>query len=937
MQKKNKLFPFLATVTAATVAGTVMIPTAHAASFSDIQYSEYKEAIEKLSKEGIIHGYKGGLFQPTKQLTRSDVVKMLGKYLVSQGYTVPSDYKTYMRFRDLSPNSQDELLRYAALVYDHGIFTGNQGQLLASDKLSMQHMALVLVRALSTIDGFDYISYVEEQRFLKDYLDLDLATAEAQKAINVIDYYDFYRQAREEAYFYPKNIATRGQFAHFLYHLLEIKSPVRNQPNVIGVSSIEVLSPTRLTVILTDDTVHNVTLTRALTEHVPRSVTFRLQGRTYTQVVTYKPKELKVVNASFINSGQFAIEFNREVSLKDTYHADDLAKVLQLKPATGTYQYTLTRGELSKDHRTFMVTLGENIPVNTNYRIELLNIHTEDGFGLFDYTEGIYYGAHHEGPRIKEVTNLGDYKVRVDFSEPIHRDYSTYSIRYRLADGTPVTDVKATFQENRRFSSVYDQAYSYFANYVTFDLSNAKANGNVIWSTTPIYVEFPYMQDIAGNLTNPSPLTTTIQKVWGDTKDGTAPKLSKVEQVGAKKIKLTFSEAVRQIGYYDLTFQSSKKHYYVEELEQSADQKSFILTMDDYLEGDVMIKTRTYSYVYDVSGESATINRRYSFTYDNRPAEIIGTEVIREYNKEYLFVTFDRPVVLGTDPKVLWENGQYEQGRQVSNMLSQYEARVYPAGDHQVKIPVANLLQPTDFEHALYRGDLVFKDVENEYAVQVKPAAVSFVRGKDYFYNTEQLKLLAVETSRTNPAIVDSNRIFLQFNYPVDEEKAADVTNYSLSGYTIQSAQVSKSDPKQVELVVANTISAPVSPYLSVSNLTAEKSVLEMDFYYERTYLNENIAPVYQSAAKTGTREITITYNEAIAMMDPNAFLVHDSAGQLIEQTASNHPTDQTKIVLTFAENISTYGTYTINLRTGRDVRDLYGNKANFSKLSVYR
>ena len=40
-----------------------------------------------LSDAGVISGYPDGTFLPNKTLTRSDVVKMMGKWLVSEGAT----------------------------------------------------------------------------------------------------------------------------------------------------------------------------------------------------------------------------------------------------------------------------------------------------------------------------------------------------------------------------------------------------------------------------------------------------------------------------------------------------------------------------------------------------------------------------------------------------------------------------------------------------------------------------------------------------------------------------------------------------------------------------------------------------------------------------------------------------------------------------------
>ena len=123
---------FLTSAVVVTVALAAVVPTVSAASFKDMKGNTHEKAVMALVNAGVINGYLDGTFKPNKTLTRSDVVKLIGKYLVSEGYRVPADYRTKNRFSDVTPyNSEDELLKYAAMVWDHGILVGNNGKLLA--------------------------------------------------------------------------------------------------------------------------------------------------------------------------------------------------------------------------------------------------------------------------------------------------------------------------------------------------------------------------------------------------------------------------------------------------------------------------------------------------------------------------------------------------------------------------------------------------------------------------------------------------------------------------------------------------------------------------------------------------------------------------------------------------------------------------------------
>ena len=146
-KKYNKFI--IGAASAALVASAVAPVSANAAGFSDTKGNTHEEAINALVEMGVIKGYEDGTFRPNKTLTRSDVVKMMGKWLVSLDYKVPANYKTNPRFADHSAKTNDELLQYSALVKDAGVFKGYEdGTLGAGNDITRENMAIVLVRAL---------------------------------------------------------------------------------------------------------------------------------------------------------------------------------------------------------------------------------------------------------------------------------------------------------------------------------------------------------------------------------------------------------------------------------------------------------------------------------------------------------------------------------------------------------------------------------------------------------------------------------------------------------------------------------------------------------------------------------------------------------------------------------------------------------------------
>ncbi|MFS0876455.1 S-layer homology domain-containing protein [Solibacillus isronensis] len=210
----KKYKKFVATAATATLVASAIVPVASAASLSDIAGNTHEEAINALVDAKVISGYPDGTFKPNKTLTRSDVVKLLGKYLETQGFEPAGNYKTSPAFKDLKTTSNEELLKYASVVKEAGVFAGSNGNLLAGDSITRENMAIVLVRMINTLKDVSLEEYVASQDFDGDVTDLEQAKAEARTAIAVLDFYDITNPAAPV--FNPKGDTTRGQFASFL-------------------------------------------------------------------------------------------------------------------------------------------------------------------------------------------------------------------------------------------------------------------------------------------------------------------------------------------------------------------------------------------------------------------------------------------------------------------------------------------------------------------------------------------------------------------------------------------------------------------------------------------------------------------------------------------------------------------------------------------------
>lgn len=219
---KSRLF-FTTCAVAAIIAP---IPTVEAATtnFTDIQsYSlETQQHIANLVEKQIINGVTPTTFAPKEEITRGQVVKMLGRFLVNSGIaTVPNDWETTQYFIDISPQAKDrELLKYAAVVKSTGVFNGKlDGSLDSAGTISRENMALVLDRATQAMRGK---SLVDIAIFSEDnVVDLFDAKEEAQEAIRALNALGISNVTE----FNPKGNVQRVHFATFLSKAMQYMAP----------------------------------------------------------------------------------------------------------------------------------------------------------------------------------------------------------------------------------------------------------------------------------------------------------------------------------------------------------------------------------------------------------------------------------------------------------------------------------------------------------------------------------------------------------------------------------------------------------------------------------------------------------------------------------------------------------------------------------------
>ncbi|GEN83947.1 hypothetical protein SLU01_22590 [Sporosarcina luteola] len=924
----------------ALVASAVAPLAASAADFSDVKGNTHESAINALVQAGVINGYADGTFQPNKTLTRSDVVKMMGKWLVSLDYKVPTDYKTNPRFKDLTSKSNDELLKYAALVKDNGVFNGYaDGTLGAGLDITRENMAIVLVRAYDAIHKTDLVTLVKETEFDKDVTDLAKAKAEARPYIDVLDYFDITNPVAPQ--FNPKNTTTRGQFASFLYKTSNVnveEEADTEAPKLVytGEKTLNVEYAAEFTapvVTATDNVDEKVEVTSVITNEAGERLT-AIDTKEYgTYKVTYsavdaagnnaedlvltvvvaEPANLEVASVAGINATQVEVKFNLPVD-KATLFANGKSgafanNVITFKALDGAATGVLS-GELSSDGKTLTIT-AENV-LSKRYDVVIDGLKSYNGKNIVKFENMVTIADDKTAPAIVKTDRISASTFKVTFSEPLK---SLGTVSYKLANGTAVTGengVKDNFKAGDKE--------------VTFTLgSDVAANQDVI-------ATFIGTQDQAGNLISPNPATVTFQK--GD-KDGVKPAVTSVTQTGAKSFAIKFTEELQTAPTVTIGGVEASK------VEKDANDPTVYNVTTSAVLDDA--KTVVINGFVDLSGEVGdSVSKVVSFVKDINAPKVVSSAVVADETngKEYLEIAFDKNVeVLGTS--TVDGIGSYVKNYvttpvKAENLNPTTISYKNASNKKVVRVELDAFLGTTfDIEGASYALDLTFGSVTSEAGVPVDTAKVTFTRGKD---NTLANDAVVKVTSVVQDS-EDNNKVNVTFDRAVEGSSAINTANYQIAGATVESITLNPVAENGTQVAVLN-LKAGSNDYtgvrnINISNVKASGSAKVMEpFFTNEVSLKENVAPTVTSAKLVGTDKVTLTFSEAVttAKVDSDFDLLIGGATVATKSVVSTplNESGVTTVTFTLGANLSNADLEKVLELKAKDtltIKDAVGNK----------
>ncbi|WP_052245880.1 S-layer homology domain-containing protein [Sporosarcina sp. ZBG7A] len=546
--------------------------------------------------------------------------------------------------------------------------------------------------------------------------------------------------------------------------------------------------------------------------------------------------EYKVDSVEGINGTQVEVKFTDAVNptslFKDGKMGEFKEGVFKMSKVGSAAE--AATGTLSKDGKTLTVTT-KNI-VEGDYTVVIDKVKSADNKAIEKFSKVVTIAADKTAPKVltTEKVNASQYKVK--FSEPMQ---TLGSISYKDEDGKTVDGVVTEFEEGD--------------SEVLFKLPASVEAGK------SVKVQMVAAKDMSGNLISPNPTEFTLTK---GQKDGQAPTVNTVEQTSANQFAVTFSEELLEKPSVTVGGVAATK---VEVNPENPLQ--YVVTTEGNLTTAQTVVVDGYT---DLSGEAG---KKYSkvvtFSQDIEAPEVTATNVVADAEnlQQYVEFTFDKDVNL--DNATVSAEGKYVKDYITTSGLklaAKSVAYKEEGNKKVVRVALKDLLNGKDIEGAAYDLTYTLSGIKSVANVDLKETtgALKFTRVADG--TPENTKVVAVKTAEQDTE--DNNKVIVTFDQAVEGSTAVDKANYSINGATIDSVTllpVAKNKTQQAVLNLtpgSNNFNGVRA--MTIQNVKALGSTKTMAAWNGTIDLNENIAPTVKTAELTDTKEVTLTFSEAV-------------------------------------------------------------------------
>ncbi len=908
---KYKKF-ILGAASAALVASAVAPVVASAKDFNDTVGNTHEVAINALSDAGVITGYPDGSFLPNKTLTRSDVVKLMGKWLVSKDYKVPTDYKTNMRFKDLTSKSNDELLQYAAVVKDNGVFNGSNGNLLAGDNITRENMAVVIVRAFDQVNNMDLVTFVKAQEFKKDVTDLAKAKAEARPAIDVLDFFDITNPIAPA--FNPKNTTTRGQFATFLHKttITDFSAVKADADLVAAAAQVKDGAVT----VSRGEYATDANKLAAVQAHVKGLVTNKdvvatvVAGKSAgNYVVTLTKGEAKVektiavtfefaaddrfvADVKAINAVQLEVKFSTAVDAASIFNANGTLKAGVITVATldAVPAGDLT-AELSEDGRTLTVTSSSKLEKRYDVKTDLVKSVDKK---VIPTNNTVVTVNDTVRPTFAGVSYESNSNATFSFSEPI--EATTAQIAAALTVNGPTTvnvvagDITLS-SDKKSFAVALPTAMTKDQNY-TFTFTGLK--------------------DFAGNLVTPNPISTTVVR---QDADSVKPAVTAVATAGIGKVQVTFSEKVN-VSAAALKVDGNAATTPTFKLDAG---KTVMTVSSSSLTAGV--RSLEISGVKDLAGNTMDVTTKVvEVTADTTAPTFVSQSVKTVAGDQYLVVNYSEDVTVDNTKSI---TGTVKGSDSVTKAITAITGAALTTGEDGKSIEIKLPATTGDYSLNLPAG------------LAVDKASLSAV-AKTVTFNLGA----AVDTvqPKVSSVVQTNDKVVVTFDRAVTSATALNIANYEIEGVSspFEATAIFKDNSKTVELTLKNdVITTTGDRNFTVQNVATDAGAVMVTDVTSRTFV-ETVRPTAISAKVINASTIEVTFSETIK--DGSTAGADFDVFQGASTTAlgeSSEVISGKKVTITLSTPLTSLTGITVKAQNTIDLKDANNNVINFSSINV--
>jgi hypothetical protein len=883
---------FVATAATATLVASAVVPVAFAAKpateFSDVA-PQYKDAVDYLVDNTIAAGKTPSTFGTAENIIRVDAAIWIAKATLTEGEISAAPASD---FTDVP----DRGVIYVDALKSKGYVNGTDATSFNSyANISRGEVAMILAEA------YDITGNTADNKFT-DVNSRYLAAVSALKDNGITS-------GKSSTRFGTGDAITRGELAIWVYKLETLnESTVSNLNVAVEGSKATVTADVKNVVDNTDATVSvypngNLSATPIVNSAkvVGGKVTTAFNdvpAGTHTVVVKVGEAEAsksfviaatvtpKVESVTAINAKEIQITFNQAIKESSVIDSSDdlIAGIVALNSLDAR---TLTdNAYLSADGKT--LTLVATNTWSGSYAFELVKdkVEATNGSKVGEYKQFVTV-SDSVRPTFTGLSYEPSGSAKFSFSEPLNETAASIASKLVVSGGTTVvitaTDITLA-ADNKSFTVALPTSMTKDASY-TFTYTG--------------------LQDFAGNLLSPNPLSATVVKA---DRDITKPTVTNVAALDTGKLQVTFSEKIRA---NTAVVTVSNVDYPTYTLDTTGTIATFT-GVTGLTEGvqSVLVKE-----ALDLAGlKMDNVTRVIQVTADSTAPAYVSHTVDTVGGNRFLVVNYNEEITANQAAIV---TGTYVDSNNITYTMAPITGLDISTGTDKKSVRIK---LPTTV--GTYTVNLPAKLAEDTSAATNDSAArnVSFTLGT------------AVDATKpvTTNFVQNGNKVTVTFDRDVTSATALNVNNYSIEGISspFESA-IFKGNARTVELTVKNDVITTngVRNY-TVSNVaTSAGSVMLSE---TSTYnFDENVRPTVQSAKVISSTEIEVTLNEALdsTTVGTDFDVFQGSSTTAITDVEAISGTN--KVVITVAPLTSLSG-LTLKASSTINLTDLNGNNVNF-------